>query len=259
MTSVLITNDDGIDSPGLHALAAAALEAGLDVTVAAPSWDSSGASASLTGVRKDGRLLVEARQLPGLDVPAFAVEAAPAMIALTALRGGFGDEPDMVLSGVNRGRNTGHAVLHSGTVGAPLTAVNDGACGMAVSIDAADPRHWATARRVAVPIIEWVAECCPRATVNVNVPDLPFEELAGVCQAPLAAVGAVQTNVTDVTEGYVQLTFGELSTKPEPGTDAAALAEGWAVVTPIQGIAPAEADMVPGLDDLIGRVPAGAR
>ena len=248
MTAVLITNDDGIDSPGLVALASAALEAGLEVTVAAPSWDSSGASASLTGVRRDGRLLVEARELDGLDVPAFAVEAAPALIALTALRGGFGVVPELVLSGINRGRNTGHAVLHSGTVGAPLTGMNDGASGLAVSIDSSEVRHWDTAAAVAVPVIRWVDACRPPAVINLNVPDLPLDELAGICEAPLAAVGAVQTSVTDVTDGYVQLTFGELITEPEPGTDAHALAEGWAVVTAIRSLVAASSESVPGLD-----------
>src|SRR5687768_6804026 len=116
---VLVTNDDGIDSPGILALARAALEVGLDVTVAAPSWDSSGASASLTAVERDGRFLLSKETLPGLDgVRAFGVEAAPAFIVRAAVRGAFGPEPDLVLSGVNHGPNTGHAVLHSGTVGA---------------------------------------------------------------------------------------------------------------------------------------------
>jgi 5'-nucleotidase len=236
VTLALITNDDGIDSPGLVTLAEAALAAGLDITVAAPSWDTSGASASLTGVRQDGRLIVERRQLPGLDVAAFSVEGAPAMIAVTALRGGFGAVPDIVLSGVNRGRNTGHAVLHSGTVGAALTGVNYCAGGLAVSIDAASPRWWATAGRVAVPVIAWLAEHRPGYTINLNVPDVAAEDLAGVRTAPLAAMGAVQTNVTEVGAGYVQLTFDPLPHRPDPGTDAALLGDRWAVLTAIEAI-----------------------
>lgn len=245
MTSALITNDDGIDSPGIVALASAAVQAGLDVLVAAPSWDSSGASASLTGVRDDDRLIIERRELPGIDGPTYAVEASPALIALTALRGGFDVVPDIVLSGVNRGRNTGHAVLHSGTVGATLTAANDGVCGLAVSIDAAAPVHWNTAVAHAVAVLRWIAENEPHTVINLNVPDLPLDEVAGLRHAPLAAVGAVQTNVTDVREGYVQLTFGELETGPAKGTDAALLAEGWAVVTAIEPIGTAQV----GLED----------
>src|SRR3989442_413374 len=119
----LITNDDGVKSTGIRVLATVAVDAGLDVVVAAPGWDSSGASASLTAVEHGGRLKLQRRILDGLDgVTAFAVEAAPAFIVRAAMTGAFGDPPDIVLSGVNHGPNTGRAVLHSGTVGAALTA-----------------------------------------------------------------------------------------------------------------------------------------
>jgi 5'-nucleotidase len=70
-TRTLITNDDGIDSPGIRVLARAAREAGLDVVIAAPSWDSSGSAASLTAVEENGRFLVESRTHDGMpDKPA---------------------------------------------------------------------------------------------------------------------------------------------------------------------------------------------
>src|SRR5438105_13538273 len=123
----LVTNDDGVDSPGIRALAGAAVEAGLDVVVAAPSWDSTGASASRTAVGTDGRLLLEPRHFKELpDIPVFSVEAAPAYIVRAGLRGAFGAVPDIVLSGINVGANTGGSVLHSGTVGAVLTAFTQG-------------------------------------------------------------------------------------------------------------------------------------
>src|SRR5687768_17848146 len=99
---VLVTNDDGIDSPGILALARAALQVGLDVLVAAPSWDSSGASSSLTGVERDGRLKSARRTLPATAITAHAVDAAPAMITVVALRGGFGSLPTIVLSEIGR-------------------------------------------------------------------------------------------------------------------------------------------------------------
>lgn len=236
MIRALVTNDDGIDSPGLVALAAAAASAGLDVTVAAPSWDSSGASSSLTGVREDGRLRTERRRLSELDVPVFAVDAAPAMIALVALRGAFGEAPEIVLSGINCGRNTGRAVLHSGTVGAVFTAVNHGASGIAVSIDSAAPQHWDTAAELTKPLLAWLIDHRPTSTLNLNVPDLPMLEVRGMRQAHLAAVGAVQTNVTDAGGGYVQVTVSALETEPDPGSDAALLAQGWAVVSALDAI-----------------------
>src|SRR6185312_8366341 len=95
---ILVTNDDGIESPGLQALASAARAAGHEVVV-------------------------------------YAVPAAPAYIVILSTLGVFGPSPDLVLSGVNPGANAGRAVLHSGTVGAALTAVARGLHGMAVSLD----------------------------------------------------------------------------------------------------------------------------
>lgn len=229
----LITNDDGVHSPGLVELARAATGSGLEVLVAAPSWDASGASSSVTGVESDGRLTSIEQTLPGSDIDAFAVDASPAMITVAALRGGFGSSPSIVLSGINCGRNTGHAVLHSGTVGAALTGANHGVSGLAVSIDSDTPAHWDTARRVAQDVIEWLLTASAPTIVNLNVPDLPFEDLRGLRLAPLAEAGAIQTKFTDSGKGYLHVTF-ETPHAHEPGTDAALLAEGWAVVTPLQ-------------------------
>src|SRR5688572_24935355 len=124
-TTVLITNDDGIAAPGIRRLAAAVRAAGHSVLVAAPLQEASGMSAALNAVTEDGRIVVEPRVLRGLDgVPAFGVAASPAYITVLGALGAFGPVPDIVLSGVNRGANAGHAVLHSGTVGAALTGAN---------------------------------------------------------------------------------------------------------------------------------------
>ena len=91
---VLITNDDGIDSPGLHALAAGALEAGLNVTIAAPVTEASGSSASITAREDEGRIRVEQRTLEGLEsVRAFAVHGTPGFISMIATHGAFGERP----------------------------------------------------------------------------------------------------------------------------------------------------------------------
>jgi 5'-nucleotidase len=124
---VLVTNDDGIDSIGLRVLAGVAVEAGCEVVVAAPHTERSGSSAALTVLEEHGRLGVHEHRLAGLDVRALGVEATPAFIAMVAARGAFGEPPDLVASGMNHGPNTGHAVLHSGTVGAALTAATFGA------------------------------------------------------------------------------------------------------------------------------------
>src|SRR5207244_8531075 len=102
-------------------LALMALEAGLNVTVAGPLEDVSGASASITAVEDDGHFVVERRSIPGLEeCEVLGVGGLPAFIALTGARGAFGPPPDIVLSGINNGPNTGHAVLHSWNVGAAV-------------------------------------------------------------------------------------------------------------------------------------------
>src|SRR4051812_40632930 len=101
MMRLLITNDDGVDSPGIKALAEAAAK-DHDVVVAAPAWNSSGASASITGVSTDGRLLFKDRTVDfPATVAAYAVDSSPAMIVPVAIHGGFGPPPDLVLSGIN--------------------------------------------------------------------------------------------------------------------------------------------------------------
>jgi 5'-nucleotidase len=231
MSRVLVTNDDGVDSVGLHCLGALAHELGHEVVVAAPWSESSGASASLTALKQVGQIASEQRVVPALaDVPVFAVQATPAMIVLVAAAGAFGEVPEVVLSGVNRGANTGRAVLHSGTVGAALTAVSHGMRAMAVSLASATPKHWdgaVEAARRAFPLLDDQA----RAIVNVNAPDVPAEQIRGPRAARLATFGVVQTTVLETGSGLIRLAVKDEDAENEEGTDAALLAAGWATVT----------------------------
>jgi 5'-nucleotidase len=138
MTRILVTNDDGVEAPGLHALATAASEAGFAVVVAAPREEQSGMSASLTAVTSEGRVVVERRTAGRF--PVYAVAASPAYIVVLNDLEVFGPRAEVVLSGINRGANAGNAVLHSGTVGAALTAATQGLRAMAVSLDVLVPR-----------------------------------------------------------------------------------------------------------------------
>lgn len=234
---VLITNDDGIDSPGLHALAAVAIDAGHDVVVAAPSWDSSGASASLTAVEVDGRLCLEPRTLDSVPVgAAYAVEAAPAFIVRAATTGAFGDPPELVLSGINAGPNTGHAILHSGTVGAAFTAATFCIPAMAVSLVVGPEPRWDTAAAVAAKALKLVERLEPPTVLNVNVPDVPLVDLPPLQRAVLAPFGAVQTTVTERGHGYVKLGYSEITTDPDDDSDAGLLARGVPCFTELQAI-----------------------
>lgn len=235
----LITNDDGIDSPGLAALARGAVAHGWQVVVAAPARESSGTSAGLTAAEDERRVEVERRSLPGLaDVPAYAVAAHPGLIALVASQGAFGDPPDVVLSGVNRGANVGRAVLHSGTVGAALTAAINGARSLAVSLDVGlepgDLLHWDTAVTVASGLFDRLAELPPGVTLNLNVPNLP--ESGPPRTAGLAEFGMVRSRVKETDDGSIRLTTVVVEGELPPGSDAALLAEGHATLTALRSV-----------------------
>jgi 5'-nucleotidase len=239
MSTVLVTNDDGIDSPGLHALAAVAIEEGLDVVVAAPSTQSSGSSASITGAEADGRIHVERRTIAGLEISCFAVRAAPALIALIASHGAFGSAPELVLSGVNRGANIGRAILHSGTVGAALTAGANGARGLAVSLDVGmdpDVCHWAAAAEAARALLRGMLDSPPGTVLNLNVPNAADAGSRPPRTATLAPFGIVQTTAAEHGEGEVRLTVADLTGEQDPRSDAALLVAGHPTLTSITGI-----------------------
>jgi 5'-nucleotidase len=233
----LITNDDGIDSTGLRVLTQIAVTAGLEVTVAAPHTEHSGSSAALSALEADGRLLIEDRVLDGLPgVRAVAAHASPALIVFLAAYGAFGPRPGLVLSGINHGPNTGQAVLHSGTVGAALTARTHGIPALAVSVASAQPTHWDTAATAASQALRWFLRRTGKPIVaNVNVPDLPADKLRGLRVAQLAAFGVIQATIGEPGRGFIPVTFSEPGQQPEPGTDLALLRQGWATVTALLG------------------------
>ena len=250
---ILITNDDGIDAPGLRWLARATQRAGYDVVVAAPLTEASGSSASMTAVEQDGTIVVEPRELPGArNVPAYGVAASPAFIVLLALREAFGEPPTVVLSGINRGANAGAAVVHSGTVGAALTASHAGLRGLAVSLDVVTPaaaggsaaipvdedddekRHWMSAAGLAVKLLPTLLHTPAGTVLNLNVPDLHTDGIRGLRRAGLARFGQVQVSIAERDEGFVRTAIQAADEDLEAGTDLAALADGYACVTPIR-------------------------
>jgi len=233
----LVTNDDGIDSEGLRQLALAAVACGLDVTVAAPQHESSGTSAALTAVHEHGRIVVTPRQLEGLDgVPAQAVEAAPGYIVRIGVRGGFGPAPDIVLAGINRGANFGRAIIHSGTVGAAMSAFTSGHRGLAVSLAGGDPWHWETARDFAERVIPALMAIAHPIVLNLNVPDVAASEVRGLVRARLARFGNVQTTVVETGHGYVKMGVQETGREPESDSDVALVAAGYATLTAVEPI-----------------------
>lgn len=256
--TALVTNDDGIDSPGLHRLAQAGIEAGLDVVIAAPASEASGSSASITVAEKDGRILFERREIPGFDGgAAYAVEAGPGLIALLAGHGTFGAIPDVVLSGINRGANVGQVILHSGTVGAALTGGVNGGRALAVSQDvpenAGEP-DWTAAATLARERIPFLIKQPSGTVLNLNVPAADGGKVPECRAATLAEFGVVQTTATERDEGaddYVRLAVSDPTGRPQPGSDAALLAEGYATLTAIRSVTE---DPSVALDDLVSRI-----
>ncbi len=243
----LITNDDGIDSPGLHALAAQAVDAGFDVVVAAPHVDTSGVGASVSAIRVDGAVRLHPRELPGLDgVPAWAVEGHPAFIVHSAGRGWLDPIPDVVLSGVNYGANVGRAVLHSGTVGAALTAGLHGVRGLAVSLDSGwaipERPHWDAVAHVLPAVLEMLLSDEPGTVLSLNVPDRTPDALEPLREATLVPFGAARIRVehSEGPDGPVLRASGEpLGLAPEEGTDVALLAAGHPTLTRLTQISAA--------------------
>jgi 5'-nucleotidase len=253
---ILVTNDDGIDSPGLHALAAMAVRQGHDVVVAAPAREASGAGSSLTGVEADGRIATQTRAPLFPGVPTFAVSASPAFIALMATRGAYGPEPDVVLSGINRGPNTGAAVLHSGTVGAAFTAVANGCRAMAVSLDVPfragiedSAEHWDTAAEEAGDLMPLLNA---DFVLNVNVPNQHAGDLRGIRRATLAQFGTVQMVLLEQGHGYVRMSLEQSDHGAEPGSDDAWLLDGYVAVTPVRPPHEARDVLLSGLVDTAG-------
>ncbi len=217
---ILVTNDDGIDSLGLHELARALRSVG-DVVVCAPDTEYSGSGASL-GPFNLIRPELHRVEIDGVD-EAWTITGTPALCVMFASLGAVGDDPfDIVVSGINPGANVGGAVYHSGTVGAALTARQAGMTGVAVSQavprgshlgqgveEGLESQKWHSAAAVAAAIVGGLREnpLPEPALLNVNVPNLEIRDLGGWAEAEVAptAVGSLS----------------RLERTPKPGHDGA--------------------------------------
>jgi len=232
---VLVTNDDGVHAPGIRSLAGALLRAGHEVTVIAPAQDCSGFGAALGPLHVTGKIDFERATIEGLDAPVYAVAGPPALCVFAACLGGFGDAPELVVSGINLGANTGRAILHSGTVGAALTGLNFACPGMAVSQVAGDPQLWDTAAFLAAALVARSASWPDDVVLNVNVPTAPLERVAGVVPAALESGGTVRSALIEREAGVLEWHLPDRRPAPPEGTDNHWLALGYATVTPIRG------------------------
>jgi 5'-nucleotidase len=276
MARLLVTNDDGIDSVGLHVLARAVAPLG-DVVVVAPDTEYSGASAALGALH----LLQPEVRVAHVDgiAEAWTVNGPPGLCVMFARLGVFGPV-DLVVAGINPGANVGRAVYHSGTVGAALTARNGGISGVAVSQAVSDygvegqgwdemiaAQRWDTAARVGAEVVAAVLTAPPTdpVVVNVNVPNVAFEELGGWRQTDVAllpprtvASGTLHPIAGRDGAFSVEMSWGDPIELPAD-TDSGAIEQGFVTVSFLSRLRdeprPDLAAVPTGLDRLLGRAP----
>jgi 5'/3'-nucleotidase len=227
---ILLSNDDGYFAPGLAALAEGLAALGT-ITVVAPERDRSGASNSLTLDRP----LSFAHAHNGFHY----VNGTPTDCVHMAVTGMLDFEPDVIVSGINSGSNMGDDTLYSGTVAAATEGYLLGIPSIAVSLTGPEFRHYATAARVAHDLVERLARAPFGAPVllNVNVPDLPFEELRGIEVTRLgrrhkAQPVVQQKNPRGETVYWIGAAGG--AREAGPGTDFHAIERGAVSITPLQ-------------------------
>jgi 5'-nucleotidase len=245
---ILLSNDDGYFAPGLAALAQGLAPLG-EITVVAPERDRSGASNSLTLDRP----LMLRRAHNGF----LYVNGTPTDCVHMAVTGLLDLEPDIVVSGINSGSNMGDDTLYSGTVAAATEGYLLGIPAIAVSLVGKEFEHYATAARVAHDLVARFARAPFGAPVllNVNVPDLPYEELAGIEVTRLGRRHKAQPVVPGKNpRGETVYWVGPAGAAREagPGTDFHALERGAVSVTPLQ-VDLTHANQIPLVSGWIGK------
>jgi 5'-nucleotidase len=232
---LLLTNDDGINAPGILALIRGLYD-GYDIDVAAPDMERSGAGHSFTFITP---LRARNVSFPGFEkAKAFAVSGTPVDCVKLGV-GNLSEKPDMVVSGINYGPNLGTDVLYSGTVSAAMEAALLGIPSIAVSLCAFEPRNWETASYAARKTIEMLQKnpLGPGVVLNVNVPDLPLSEIKGTKLTRLSRqqYGTAYDERTDPYGRRYYWTPADKLTKCEPGedTDESWIRQGYISLTPL--------------------------
>ena len=227
---ILLSNDDGYNAPGIEALDNAL--AGLaEIVVVAPERDRSGASNSLT--------LDRPLHLRNAANGYSYVNGTPTDCVHLAVTGMLDRLPDMVVSGINLGANMGDDTIYSGTVAAATEGYLLGIPSIAVSLASKRGAHFATAGRIVRALVERFQRQGFGAPLllNVNVPDVPFEELRGVMVTRLGrrhkAEGVVK-QITPRNETVYWVGAAGAAADAGAGTDFQAVADGYVSVTPLQ-------------------------
>jgi 5'-nucleotidase len=230
---VLVSNDDGVDAPGIRILADGLRKAGHEVLVVAPDRDRSGASNSLT-------LDMPVRVIQH-DAATWRVYGTPTDCVHVAITGMLDVEPDLVVSGINNTSNLGDDVIYSGTVAAAMEGRFLGLPAVAMSLarGESEERNYATAARAAVEIIARLrVDPLPADTIlNVNVPDLAWDAVRGFEVSRLGNRHRAEPCVQqEDPRGRSWWWIGAAGAEQDagPGTDFHAVRTGHISITPIQ-------------------------
>lgn len=228
---LLLTNDDGIASPGIAALRRA-LDGLGEITTLAPAANCSAVARSIT----IDRALRLARTRFGDDFEGLALDGTPSDCVRVALLGRVAPVPDLVVAGINLGANLGADVTYSGTVGAALEAALRGGAGMALSVESREPR-WLDE---IVPLVRAILRRAiddgipAHSVLNVNLPDLPASEIRGVRPARLGGASC-HDRVTLAGEGEGEYFVPCDGPSDVPGIDSdfEVVAAGRVAITPL--------------------------
>jgi 5'/3'-nucleotidase len=235
---ILITNDDGIHSPGLDVCVEIARSLSDDVWIVAPETDQSGVSHSLS--------LNDPLRLRQVEERRFAVKGTPTDSVVMGVRHILdGKSPDLVLSGVNRGRNVAEDITYSGTIAGAIegTILGIPSFALSLSFGAASRQkpHWETAIAYGPDLIRKVLKAgIPRnILINVNFPDCVPGEVRGIASCSQGHRGPALLKVEARHDGrgnpYYWIAYDRRERPPPSlGTDLSALAENYISVTPLR-------------------------
>lgn len=230
---ILVTNDDGIDAPGLHLLESLARQLSDDVWVVAPKQEQSGAGHSLTLRRP---LRIEKR-----DERHFAVDGTPTDCVLLGIQQVLHNQaPDLVLSGVNRGGNLSEDVTYSGTIAAAMEATLLGVPAIAFSqvVPNGGPVNWSVAERHLLPVARrLIAAGWPEGVlINVNFPDCPPEAVSGtrITHQGQRKIGDhIAERIDPRGQAYYWIGAIRAQEPDDPASDLVAVAENAISITPV--------------------------
>ncbi len=231
---ILISNDDGIHFPGLWTLVEG-LAPRHQVTVVAPDREQSGVGAAISLHR-----VIRARAVtaPIAGVSAYAIEGTPGDCVALGL-GAMAKDAELVVAGINEGSNMGDDVFLSGTVGAAFHAYVRGVPAIAVSVSSLQSTHYHPAAQIVSRLADALAEgrLPRRVWLNVNVPDIPAQEIKGVRitrQARRRYNEKVREDRDARGKTYFWITRERPDWEIEEGTDIWALKNACVSITPLQ-------------------------